>query len=309
MMRERLEILARDLCGSSMLVGSREGEWVEVNGVKVTHPFAGVANASYDQCVSTEVYESYLAMRELFSDRELPDEWRAFVAEVGQVRERAGCSYPVDLITGVIFTQLENQERFKELGLEDLKSEDDLDLRDKERVKRIVNGVLGDPVLRDKLRQTMTYLVPDVSYNALWSEELALVLDDLCQVSGVVVDMGCGTGRETVRLAERFMVVGLDWQYHARWYDGHWKSGEAGFARSDIRSAPLPDGVAKAVVMSHVVPHINGALVDVLCEARRLLNEGGILAVGPQEFNSWVFYRKSNGGFIEVEGTGEGRFI
>lgn len=94
-----------------------------------------------------------------------------------------------------------------------------------------------------------------------------------------VVEIGCGTGRNTAWLAERAAsVVGLDLSEgmleRARARIG---SPRVGFLRHDVRSPwPLADGAADLVVAMLVLEHVED-LRPVVAEARRVLRPGGTL--------------------------------
>jgi SAM-dependent methyltransferase len=103
--------------------------------------------------------------------------------------------------------------------------------------------------------------------------------------TGVVVDVGCGVGDETVRLAGTGRrVVGVD-------YDGptalaasraHGRTvGGPRFAAMDGARLALRDGAADAVVSSHIIEHFVGPEAHVAELARVLRGSGTAFVITP----------------------------
>jgi SAM-dependent methyltransferase len=102
--------------------------------------------------------------------------------------------------------------------------------------------------------------------------------------AGVVVDVGCGVGEETARLAapDRF-VVGVD--YDAATARGasaaHGARGALAFATGDGARLPLGDGTADWVVSSHIVEHFVHPERHVGELARALRTDGTAFVITP----------------------------
>jgi ubiquinone/menaquinone biosynthesis C-methylase UbiE len=94
--------------------------------------------------------------------------------------------------------------------------------------------------------------------------------------SGIVVDVGCGTGDETARLAgSGRRVIGVD--YHAPTLaDAARRHGGAGvrFAATDGARLGLRDRCVDSIVSSHVIEHFANPVTHV-AELARVLKRGG----------------------------------
>jgi SAM-dependent methyltransferase len=101
---------------------------------------------------------------------------------------------------------------------------------------------------------------------------------------GVVVDIGCGVGDETTRLAgsERF-VVGLDYSAETMQLAAKTHAGQAGlrFTASDGAQLPLRDASTDYVVSSHIIEHFTNPALHVAELARVLRPDGTALIVTP----------------------------
>ena len=97
----------------------------------------------------------------------------------------------------------------------------------------------------------------------------------------LIVDLGCGTGRFTQPLADRFMakVIGIDPSERmlaaARAKPGN---GRVEFRQASSEKLPLADGCADMVFMSMVLHHLPDRPATAR-ESRRILREGGRLCV------------------------------
>jgi ubiquinone/menaquinone biosynthesis C-methylase UbiE len=105
----------------------------------------------------------------------------------------------------------------------------------------------------------------------------ALTQADLCLADRKVIEVGCGTGRNTAWLAERAAeIVGLDFsdamlaRARARVNEPHVR-----FVQHDVRTAwPFADAAADVVIAMLVLEHVEH-LEKVFAEAARVLNPGG----------------------------------
>ena len=107
----------------------------------------------------------------------------------------------------------------------------------------------------------------------------ALHRSDLNLASRNVIEIGCGTGRNTAWLAEKAAsVVGMDFsEGMLRQAKAHVTSPRIQFIRQDIRRDwPLADGAADVVVAMLVLEHVEN-LEPVLAEAGRVLRPDGEL--------------------------------
>ncbi|SNT64557.1 Methyltransferase domain-containing protein [Asanoa hainanensis] len=108
-------------------------------------------------------------------------------------------------------------------------------------------------------------------------------LDALCAAippSGVVVDAGCGPGRELELLRDRgFAAVGVDLSL------GQLRAGgQRGVAQADMRHLPLRTGSADAVWCQAALLHVpHAAVPGVLAEFARVVRHGGALYLNVAE--------------------------
>jgi ubiquinone/menaquinone biosynthesis C-methylase UbiE len=107
---------------------------------------------------------------------------------------------------------------------------------------------------------------------------------------GVVVDVGCGVGDETERLAapDRF-VIGVDYssgavQLASKTHRAGTRSGDSGtlaFVASDGARLGLRDGSVDFVVSSHIIEHFVNPALHVIELARVLRTDGTALVITP----------------------------
>lgn len=107
---------------------------------------------------------------------------------------------------------------------------------------------------------------------ALW-DELAE------QAEGAILELGCGTGRVTVRLGVREeMVIGLDWNpelVSALWERSGWRSGDAEIG--DVRDFEMPAQFSLVLAPMQLIQLLatRGDRIDCLdCVARHLAPDG-----------------------------------
>jgi SAM-dependent methyltransferase len=145
---------------------------------------------------------------------------------------------------------------------------------------------------------------------------VVLHVADVLQEHGCrrVVDLGCGSGRHTVFLAQRgFDVIGIDNSPTALSLTREWlmhKGLHARLARADMRRPlPLPNGICDGVISTQVIHH---ALLATVCgtarEISRILQPGGVLLVSvpsgtdPEE----TFMEIEPGTFVPTSGKEAG---
>jgi SAM-dependent methyltransferase len=126
-----------------------------------------------------------------------------------------------------------------------------------------------------------------------------------------VVDLGCGSGRHTVFLAQRgFDVIGVDNSRTALDLSRQWLQDEglrARLARADMRRAlPLADSVCDGLISTQVIHHARLATVrGTARELSRILRPGRILFVSvpsgtdPEE----TFEEVEPGTFVPTSGS------
>jgi ubiquinone/menaquinone biosynthesis C-methylase UbiE len=115
----------------------------------------------------------------------------------------------------------------------------------------------------------------------------------------VILDIGCGTGRFTYPLAERFQahVIGVDpSEKMLRAAEGKASSGRVELRRAAAEELPLDDGSADLVFMSMMLHHLADR-ARAARECRRVLRTGGArdcaqrharLPLSPGAVLSWV---------------------
>lgn len=298
---EKEREIAGNLINSVSYYSYKEVLCVDIDGVEVTFPYHNVVLASRNDPLPPGAYENYLAMSDLFTPENIPQHWVDFLREIGPEKIAAGNAEPMDLIGAIDFISIENP-RYKELKIPLFREEagENIDFRNREEIIGIVNAVLNDSRLKEDLRKRLIIQEPDIFAYFPPNEIIFELLIRLGVKSGMIVDFGCGTGEYTKKwLGHEYTIIGLDRQYHPKWYDKHWKSNDADirFIRADfMKGLPFPDNSVDLGVMTSVVSHTTeNGLVKGLKEIKRVIKDEGILVVGPQDtedYHSWTVLRK-----------------
>lgn len=284
-------------------LGSKD--YLKIGGMEVDYPFSEVKNASWDECISDDAFKNFEALESLFTNEKMPSKWVSFIREVGNERKLKGSEGPVDLISGLFFlteefapAQKAGLEKFEEL------ESGEIDFSDTKRISSMINTVLEDPILKSEYKKIIANLIPDVSNYVLDSEKIKKVLDKAGIKTGLLLDLGCGIGRETGKWSEKInlFTLGLDRQYHNEWYDPYWKDKRKSrpnleFVLGDFAEGiPLVNDCADAGIFQFVAQHITQKNFEKgLKEALRVLKVGGYLFVGPQQtkdYINWRFFQK-----------------
>lgn len=107
-------------------------------------------------------------------------------------------------------------------------------------------------------------------------DAIHLKLDLEGMISGAVLELGCGTGKNTQWLSERAEVIGFDASMEMLAL-GRLKAPNAALHRADITLPwPLPDASVNLVLANLVLEHIDD-LTHIAIEAARVLKPGGAL--------------------------------
>lgn len=276
-----------------------------VGKVGVDYPYSEVEHASYDDIISPGVWDSYETLKTLFNPESMPPAWHSFIKSVNRAQKETGFTGPVNLAWGISFLA-EDCPLAKKYGLEEfgLLNTGETDFRDAEKIKNSINIALAKPKLRKELRRIMSVLSPDMSASYVSTEKLVKFLERAGVTSGILAELGCGLGLESVNFAKnlKMQVVGMERQYHERWYPKFWvearkEIGNLDFVRGDFAQAlPFAEGSVDAAVMERVVPHVtHKSLENGLREVLRVLKPGGLFFVGPEntkDYSGWRILRK-----------------
>ena len=119
-----------------------------------------------------------------------------------------------------------------------------------------------------------------------WVDEAAIRFADSLAAGSLVADVGCGPGRDTVRLRESGLRAhGFDLSHAmltARDVPGQ--------VRADLRTLPLRDGALDGLWCVAVLLHIPRAMVpDALAEFHRVLKPGGqaLISIAEGDGEGW----------------------
>lgn len=291
------------------------GHCLEIGGVPVTFPYQSVEQASFNEPIPPKICDSYFAMKDLHRPGAMPEDWVGFIREAASIREQKGCNDPVNLVYAVCFVLEDFPEAARQENLSpfDFLPEGCPDLSDGKRVKQVVDSVLASPRLAPLLVQTITSLIPDMSSGAYLDRDKAVeTIKDEGICDGILLNIGCGLGGNTAQWGKEtgLKTIGIDRQYHPKWYGENWRDNKSGaqFARADIAEAlPMLNESVDVVVYENVVPHQTVKSVAKTLENVRLtLRNGGLLAIGPQtdekswEKGGWTFLKKVAGELREV---------
>lgn len=291
------------------------GHCLEIGGVPVTFPYQSIEKASVKEPIPPKICDSYFAMKDLHRPGAMPENWVGFIQEVASIREKKGCNDPVNLVYAVCFVLEDFPEATRQENLSPFNflPEGCPDLSDGKKVREVVDSVLVSPRLGPLLIQTITSLIPDMPSGAFLDRDKAVeIIKDEGICDGILLNIGCGLGVNTAQWGKEtgLRPVGVDRQYHPKWYGKNWKDNKSGaqFVRADIAEAiPMPKESVSVVVYENVVPHQTVDSVEKTLENVHLaLHDGGLLVIGPQadddswEKGGWTFLRKVAGELREV---------
>ena len=291
------------------------GRCINVGGVPVTFPYQDVEQVPSNEPISPGICDSYLAMKGLHNPETMPETWIKFVQQVAVMRERKGCNSPINLIHAVNFVleDFPKVARQENLSAFQVLPEGCPDLSDGKKVREVVDAMLASPRLSALLVETLKSLIPDMSCGAFLdrNKAVAVIKDEGIQ-DGILLDIGCGLGENTGQWGEKtgLKPIGLERQYHPKWYGDIWRDSKLGarFARADIAEAlPMPKRSVEVVVYENVVPHQTVESVEkTLDNIRVALRDGGLLIIGPQtdekswDNGGWMFLKKELGELQEI---------
>jgi SAM-dependent methyltransferase len=297
-MAERYIPIARDLQGNVETSGPHRKEaFTIVEGVKVTHPYQFVEQASQGDYFPTEIMDGYKVGKELTDN--MPSHWIEVVKEADVLKQQKGADFPVNLLHGVLRVS-NNSEKAKELGVVYPKNKDGWPSFDKAKVVEAVDAVIANPDLRKELLQQLAVQVPDES-GSDQAEHLPVIflLEKLGIKSGVMLDIGSGLGNIVNQWARevKLHVVASERQFDAAHYPRFWKNRpNLSFMNADATQLPVKDSSVKVAMMENVVQHMTeDSLVKALPEVMRVLQPEGLLFVGPStvdDWNNWIVLRK-----------------
>ena len=103
-----------------------------------------------------------------------------------------------------------------------------------------------------------------------------------------MLDIGCGLGENTGQWGEKtgLKPIGLERQYHPKWYGDIWRDSKLGarFARADIAEAlPMPKKIRRSCSLRECSSAPNSRKRrKTLDNIRVALRDGGLLIIGPQ---------------------------
>lgn len=286
-------------------LGTKVEAPVLVAGVAIDFPYSEVQPAAYDEYVPEGAWKNYETLKALFAPESLSPEWVSFIKEVDKERKANGCKGPVNLVSGLYFLT-EESPRAQKAGLPKFGKLDDgeMNFQDGIIISKSIDTVLANPELRKEYKQVLNSLIPDVSNGWLDKTKIQKVLEKTGVQGGVLLDLGCGMGRDTEEWSEKLglFTVGLERQYHCQWYDPYWKEKRKehtnlGFVLGDFgRGVPFKDGCADVAIFQYVAQHITqSSLEKGLQEALRVLKNKSWLFVGPQQtkdYSDWRFFKK-----------------
>lgn len=277
---------------------------LEIDGLKLTFPYKETVESSpistwqYAPPLPKAVVKTYEAMAELFTH--LPPHWIDYLKKIDPVRNQKGCDHPISLVDAAFFTVMNNPQRVKEINLPtfSVNTEGEPDFSDKELVTRVIDGILNDPVLKEKMTAILIVIIPDVSSGILRYEPVVTFLKKR-SFQGKVLDLGCGMGERTVEWQNQLsQVIGIDRQLYPEFYLP-WLDQESGaqFILADFaEGCPFLDNSIGATILESVTHHITRkCLQRALMETVRVLKPGGFLFVGPQVEDYNIETKKGDG--------------
>lgn len=263
---------------------------LEVYGVRVfalTHEIFGMV-PSYE--LPANAHRNLLAEKALFNSETLPAGSEELIREVEAKRTTNGCAYPVDIISAMHFISMSEEGQAHGMEPFDMSEHGIPDFTNVDKYRRMLEIIISTPELRKKLVNISSVRIPDeINDDQVDAAQLAERLEELgLDKDALILDLGCGTGKSSqeIQAISGMKVVGVERQYHAKWYDPQWKSKNPNltYLRADfVRGIPLPDCVVDTAILKHVINHMTAdALEQGLRETARVLKPGGYLLVCPQ---------------------------
>lgn len=136
-------------------------------------------------------------------------------------------------------------------------------------------------------------VITEAGYQRILGELLAA---EGAAASAAVIDLGCGTGSFTERLAALFpKVIGVDISGKCIAYASE-RYPHISFATGDLEALPYADGAFDLVTMFGVLHHFP-RLEDALREPLRILRKGGVLFTYDPNLNNpffWVYHSEKS---------------
>jgi SAM-dependent methyltransferase len=297
-MAEREVQITRDLQNNVETSGPHRKEaFTLVEGIKVTHPYQFVEQASAGEYFPSEIMDGYKVGKELTDN--MPPHWIQVVKEADELKKQKGSDFPVNLLHGALRVS-NNSEKAKELGVVYPKNKSGWPSFDKAKVVETVDAVIANPDLRKELLEQLAVQVPDES-GSDQAEHLPVIflLEKLGIKNGIMLDIGSGLGTIVNQWARevKLHIVASERQFDAAHYPRFWKNRpNLSFMNADATQLPIKDSSVKVATMENVVQHMTeDALIKTLPEVMRVLQPEGLLFVGPStvdDWNSWIVLRK-----------------
>jgi len=193
---------------------------VMIDGVGVDYPYSEVEGAGYNEPIPEGVWKNYEALKSLHTSENIPPHWKTFIKEVNKSRKANGCYGPVDLVYGLFFFT-EEHPLAQKANLPHFALTDDgvTNFQDTAIITNTINTILANDELRHGYQQVMDNLLPDLSQIPLGKDYVQKMLSRMGITGGVVLDLGCGIGRDTAEWSEKLglFTLGLERQYHPQW--------------------------------------------------------------------------------------------
>lgn len=230
---------------------------------------------------------------DMLATSEVKPKWIEVIAQANQVRQDAGIDFPLPLEVALYNLQNEN-------GCELAQKMSPVEVADFEELAEFLDLVTTNQNIKESFLAETAYLIPDRTSYPPNKLMVADFLQERGITCGTLIDAGCGTGFSVASWHKLtgLRIVGIERQYHPRWYKPYWckKESKIHFLRGNLMGGlPILDNSVEVCVMDNVVAYMQvDALVQTLEEVNRILRpKVGVLAVAPvySSYN-WTFFEK-----------------
>lgn len=320
----------------------RNPHFIELEGgIRVVFPYqAHYHSVPPYQTVPLELMNIYNTGMSIWSRGQICSAWVEFLEEVDLQRKEKGIENPINVLGAInqllssktddegsittehpeLFTRVIeclNNLSLGSLEIENI-NEDEFIFPDSMQVLlnkgltvKLINFFLENKTYNQLLFNSLISHIPNMSADWVDTWGIEKFLENFHNKSPIILDIGSGYGTKISRInRDGRKVIGIDMQYinDPDFEDNYGYVRTIPLIQAEAQSLPFSDNSTDIVTMIAVVGHISlDALKDIEVEIRRVLKEGGIWCVGPQNCNDsdYRFFKKDDNFWVEIDINGE----
>ena len=233
----------------------------------------------------------------------MPSEWKEVLTKIIENRLTNGIEEPLNLEWLLYLFCVDREVEFERKDVENYEIIDKVpDFSDTNKTKELMQAILTSDRLMQQFIQDASYSLPDshdedIDYSSV--SELIVILGG----DKPVLDLACGQGVHTGKLSEKGAnVIGVERQYHSKYYKKYWNLPGSKFVRADIRNLPFAWGQYRVALMTNAEIYMTKeGFQETLDSVRKVLVVGGVFVIGPQS-------TKDGSHFIVLEKGNDDKF-